>query len=68
MKPVLRGWAERIEELKQLDGAGKSLKSLVDRYIPEGSEIKDLLAGTWLGHPLHPVLTDVVVGAWTSSF
>ncbi|HEX8930469.1 MAG TPA: Rieske 2Fe-2S domain-containing protein [Actinomycetota bacterium] len=68
MRPVLRGLAERVEELKQLDGAGKSLKSLVDRYIPEGSEIKDLLAGTWLGHPLHPVLTDVVVGAWTSSF
>jgi nitrite reductase/ring-hydroxylating ferredoxin subunit/uncharacterized membrane protein len=30
--------------------------------------VKDLLSGTWLGHPLHPVLTDVVVGAWTSSF
>lgn len=24
----------------------------------------DLLHGAWVGHPLHPVLTDVVVGAW----
>jgi len=68
MRAVARELAERIEGIQQLDGAGKALKSLVDRYIPERSELKDLLSGTWLGHPLHPVLTDVVVGAWTSSF
>src|SRR5260370_19146696 len=28
-------------------------------------KIKDLLNGTWLGHPLHPVLTDVPLGTWT---
>ncbi len=27
--------------------------------------IKDLLNGTWLGHPLHAVLTDVPIGALT---
>ena len=26
---------------------------------------KDLLNGTWLGHPLHPTITDVPVGAMT---
>jgi len=30
-----------------------------------GQRVKDFLHGTWLGHPLHPVLTDVPVGAWT---
>jgi nitrite reductase/ring-hydroxylating ferredoxin subunit/uncharacterized membrane protein len=25
----------------------------------------DLLHGTWIGHPLHPILTDVTIGAWT---
>jgi nitrite reductase/ring-hydroxylating ferredoxin subunit/uncharacterized membrane protein len=25
----------------------------------------DFLHGTWLGHPLHPVLTDIPIGAWT---
>jgi nitrite reductase/ring-hydroxylating ferredoxin subunit/uncharacterized membrane protein len=29
--------------------------------------VRDLLAGTWLGHSLHPILTDVVVGSWTSA-
>ena len=67
MRSVVRPLAERIEELQQLDGAGEALKSLVDRYVPPRSELKDLLSGTWLGHPLHPVLTDVVLGAWTSS-
>src|SRR3954454_20408731 len=28
---------------------------------------KDLLHGTWLGHPLHPVLVQVPVGSWLSA-
>jgi len=27
-------------------------------------KMKDMLNGTWLGHSLHPVLTDVLLGAW----
>jgi nitrite reductase/ring-hydroxylating ferredoxin subunit/uncharacterized membrane protein len=27
--------------------------------------LKLLLNGSWLGHPLHPLLTDIPVGAWT---
>ncbi|MEO9008308.1 MAG: Rieske 2Fe-2S domain-containing protein [Candidatus Dormibacter sp.] len=30
-----------------------------------GRELKTLLHGTWLGHPLHPVITDIPLGAWT---
>src|SRR5262245_66303584 len=30
-----------------------------------GRQVRDFLHGTWLGHPLHPVLTDVPLGAWT---
>jgi nitrite reductase/ring-hydroxylating ferredoxin subunit/uncharacterized membrane protein len=26
--------------------------------------LADFLHGSWLGHPLHPVLTDFVIGAW----
>jgi nitrite reductase/ring-hydroxylating ferredoxin subunit len=68
LRSVIRPLAERIEELEQLDSAAEALKSLVDRYVHPRTEVKDLLSGTWLGHPLHPVLTDVVLGAWTSSF
>ena len=29
--------------------------------------IKDILNGVWLGHPLHPALVTVPLGAWTST-
>lgn len=32
---------------------------------PIGRKVKNFLHGTWLGHPLHPVVTDVPLGAWT---
>ena len=32
-----------------------------------GQKLKNLLHGTWLGHPLHVVLTDVPIGAWTAA-
>lgn len=34
---------------------------------PAGRKIKNALHGTWLGHPLHPVVTDVPLGAWTAA-
>ncbi len=69
MRPVLTGWvAEPIERLGMLDSVARPVKALVDWLVPVGGTFKDMLSGTWLGHPLHPVLTDVVVGAWTSSF
>jgi nitrite reductase/ring-hydroxylating ferredoxin subunit/uncharacterized membrane protein len=27
--------------------------------------LKIFLNGTWIGHPLHPMLTDIPIGAWT---
>ena len=27
--------------------------------------LKIFLNGTWVGHPLHPMLTDIPIGAWT---
>lgn len=33
-----------------------------------GQKIKNFLRGTWFGHPLHPALVDVPLGAWTVAF
>jgi uncharacterized membrane protein len=27
--------------------------------------LKSMLNGTWFGHPLHPVITDIPIGSWT---
>jgi nitrite reductase/ring-hydroxylating ferredoxin subunit/uncharacterized membrane protein len=32
-----------------------------------GERVKDALHGVWLQHPLHPVFTDVPIGAWTTA-
>jgi nitrite reductase/ring-hydroxylating ferredoxin subunit/uncharacterized membrane protein len=32
-----------------------------------GRHVKNFLHGTWLGHPLHVILTDVPIGAWTAA-
>src|SRR5436189_5220340 len=31
-----------------------------------GQRAKNALHGVWLGHPLHPVFTDLPLGAWTT--
>jgi nitrite reductase/ring-hydroxylating ferredoxin subunit/uncharacterized membrane protein len=68
MKPLPRETiAERLERLEPLDAISEPLQKAVRVAVPQESNLKDLLSGTWLGHPLHPPLTDVVIGAWTSA-
>jgi nitrite reductase/ring-hydroxylating ferredoxin subunit/uncharacterized membrane protein len=58
---------DRIEALEALDPAAEILQRLGHVVRRTSSRLESLLSGTWLGHPLHPPLTDVVAGAWTSS-
>jgi nitrite reductase/ring-hydroxylating ferredoxin subunit/uncharacterized membrane protein len=55
-----------LEEAGVLDLVGDPLSAAVRRALPAGA-VKDALSGTWLGHPLHPLLTDVTLGAWVSA-
>lgn len=59
--------AGRIGRVEALDRIGAPLGALVKRAVPPKSRVKDLLSGTWLGHPLHPLLTDVPIGSFTSA-
>jgi len=34
---------------------------------PCGQKLKNFLHGTWLGHALHPAITDIPLGAWSLS-
>jgi nitrite reductase/ring-hydroxylating ferredoxin subunit/uncharacterized membrane protein len=63
--PVAHRLTGRLEGASWLDAPSKALAGAVDRALGPG-RAKDTLSGTWLGHPLHPVLTDVPIGAWTS--
>jgi nitrite reductase/ring-hydroxylating ferredoxin subunit/uncharacterized membrane protein len=58
-----------IERQDLLEQASEAIQPAVANAFkaagPAGQEVKNFLHGTWLGHPLHPVLTDVPLGAWT---
>ncbi|HZU16482.1 MAG TPA: Rieske (2Fe-2S) protein [Candidatus Dormibacteraeota bacterium] len=51
---------ERIEALDRLTGP---LAGMVGRAV-RPRPVRNLLSGTYLGHPLHPALTDLPIGAW----
>jgi len=55
-----------VEKSGSLDGAA----TLVDRVagaVARPGPVHDLLAGAWLGHALHPLMTDLPIGFWTSA-
>lgn len=56
-----------LEDRTDLDGAVRALEELANEAIPEGP-VRDALQGDWLGHPVHPVMTDLAIGFWTSAF
>lgn len=69
MKPLLREQVvEKLEKMDLLDPLSESVQKVVRSVVADESQTKDALSGTWLGHPLHPLLTDVVIGCWSSAF
>lgn len=57
-------WTRKSGELERaepLDGAVDTVTAAVDRVLPRGP-VKDVLHGTWLGHPVHPILVTVPIG------
>lgn len=42
------------------------LRAALDGGGPAAGRLKNWLNGVWLGHPLHPALTDLTLGAWST--
>ena len=57
---------DRIEHTTALDRVAKPLASAVSDLFGR-SGLKDVFSGSWFGHPLHPLLTDLPIGSWTSA-
>jgi nitrite reductase/ring-hydroxylating ferredoxin subunit/uncharacterized membrane protein len=57
---------QQIESASILDAPGKMLGKVIRGAISP-QKLKDAVAGTWLGHAVHPMLTDVVIGSFTSA-
>jgi nitrite reductase/ring-hydroxylating ferredoxin subunit/uncharacterized membrane protein len=62
LEPAVR----QVESAEALDPVAKAIGKGVRDRIGNG-KLKAALSGTWLGHAVHPMLTDVVIGSFTSA-
>jgi uncharacterized membrane protein len=62
----LNALAARLESVAALDGPAQVAGRTVRGLIGDGAA-KDVLSGAWLGHALHPIMSDIPIGAWTSA-
>jgi len=63
---ILRQVVRRIERFEALDKVARPLAGAVGRAV-RPRVVRNLLSGTYLGEPQHPVLTDLPIGAWVMS-
>lgn len=57
---------DRLADTGRLDGIIEPIRRVVQR-LPVPPTVKDALHGVWLGHPLHPALAQVPLGAWMAA-
>ncbi len=52
-----------------LDGVGEGIRKIWEPLLGQDAPRapRDLLYGTWLGHPLHPAIVTMPIGFWTSA-
>ncbi|WP_205697998.1 Rieske (2Fe-2S) protein [Conexibacter sp. SYSU D00693] len=62
--PAAHAAAERLGEVEAL--SADPVASAVRNVLGTGA-VKDALSGVPSGHPIHPALTDLAIGSWTSA-
>ncbi|WP_182360022.1 Rieske 2Fe-2S domain-containing protein [Tomitella gaofuii] len=63
---ALHDATEQIEHLAALDTVVSPVSDAVQRAV-RPKLVRNALSGTWLGHPVHPMLVAVPIGAWGMS-
>jgi nitrite reductase/ring-hydroxylating ferredoxin subunit/uncharacterized membrane protein len=57
-----------VEKQDWLNSAEEAVQNVAKNTLQAaGDGTKDFLHGTWIGHPLHVILTDIPIGAWTAA-
>lgn len=60
--PILRV----IEDNSVIERIATPIHDGVESLLEKAPPLRTILDGTWLGHPLHPAITDIPVGSWTA--
>jgi nitrite reductase/ring-hydroxylating ferredoxin subunit/uncharacterized membrane protein len=66
LNKTLDAAAARIERAKALDAIADPVADAADKVL-SSKWLTNLLSGTPIGHPVHPLLVTIPIGAWTSS-
>lgn len=64
--PAIVRWTLRLEQATALDKPVRAIEPTIRAAFGTGKRAS-VLRGEWLGHAIHPVLTDVVIGTWSSA-
>ena len=62
----LLGILDRVSDVTSFDKVIEPARKAVQGAL-RSQALKDFLHGSWLGHPLHPVMVQVPVGSWISA-
>ena len=59
----------QLEEMTWLEATQQGLTEAIQPLVTKAEQtgVMDFLHGRWLGHALHPVLSDLPLGFWTAS-
>lgn len=66
IQKVVRAKIDNIGQLNQLDALAEQIDKVV-RPLVQPPQVRNALSGVWLGHRLHPLLTDVAIGSFTGA-
>lgn len=59
--------ARRLEDADELDAVADRLRGTAERVLAGSPGLAEVLRGGPVGHALHPLLTDLPLGLWTSA-
>lgn len=65
-RPVMAEMAQRLEQARSLDQIAAIVARAGTRTVGSGRSAA-IFSGAWLGHALHPMLTDFPLGSWMSA-
>jgi nitrite reductase/ring-hydroxylating ferredoxin subunit/uncharacterized membrane protein len=64
--PIGHDLLERLASFEAVDGPARAIAKLA-RNVKAPAKVNEALSGTWLGHPVHPLLILLPMGSWTSA-
>src|SRR6266478_7667437 len=69
--PIRHLIGQIVESQTWLDKLATPIQNRLLKFFGQPGQpnrkLKDVLNGTWLGHALHPLLTDVPLGGWSGT-